>query len=139
MKYLVATLLAYTFLISVALAQEPVIGFESGPVAVTGTVAASTHASGVAVGPAAGTLVGPNGQAITQLTGNQSGIFVVPIGRKVGSLISGTSNIVTQIAVTSAGGNTVGYVVRMWTQPPVNTTCVDNTAFVGNFAVDDNQ
>lgn len=127
-----------------ASAQMPVVGYESGPVAVTGTVAASTHASGVVVGPAVGTLVGPGGRPVTQLTGNQSGVFVVPIGRLGGSPIGGqgtsygVSNIVTQVAVTSAGGNTVGYVVRMWSQPPLNTTCVDNTAFAGNFATDDN-
>ena len=135
---------ALTFLvltIAFAQAQTPVIGYESGPVAVTGTPANSSHAAGTVVGPAPSTLVGPNGNTaiITQLTGNQSGVFVVPIGRR-GSAASptGVSNIITQFAMTSSGGSTGQYVVRIWTQPPVNTTCVDNSAFVGNFATDDN-
>lgn len=125
------------FVSSAALAQMPVIGFESGPVAVTGTPANSSHAAGQAVGPAAGTLVGPGGRGVTQLTGNQSGVFVVPIGRQNANA-TGQSNIVTQFAMTSSGGSTGQYVVRIWTQPPVNTTCVDNAAFAGNFAIDDN-
>ena len=124
------------------LAQQAVIGFESGPVAVTGTPANSSHAAGTAVGPVAAGLVGPGGRPVAQLTGNQSGIFVVPIGRITGAASSGgpvgVSNIITQFAMTSTGGSTGQYVVRIWTQPPVNTTCVDNTAFVGNFATDDN-
>lgn len=127
---------------SVAHAQQPVISFDSGPVAVTGTPANSSHAAGTAVGPIAGGLIGPNGRPAAQLTGNQSGIFVVPIGRlasgnNVGANI-GQSSIVTQIALTSSGGSTGQYVVRAWSQPPLKTTCVDNTAFAGNFATDDN-
>lgn len=127
---------------SPVLAQTFVVGYESGPVAVTGTPVNSSHAAGTVVGPVAGGLVGPNGRPVTQLTGNQSGIFVVPIGRITGAAASagpvGVSNIVTQFAMTSNGGSTGQYVVRVWTQPPVNTTCVDNTAFAGNFAIDDN-
>ena len=133
-------LLAFLILMGVgaaALAQMPVIGFESGPVAVTGTPANSSHAAGTAVGPAANGLVGPGGRPVTQLTGLQSGIFVVPIGRQNGPS-TGQSNIITQFAMTSSGGSTGQYVVRIWSQPPVNTTCQDNVAFAGNFATDDN-
>lgn len=134
-RFLIAAWLCFAS--SMALAQTPVVGFESGPVAVTGTPANSSHSAGQVVGPAQGTLIGPGGRAVTQLTGNQSGIFVVPIGREIGNL-SGQSNIVTQFAMTSSGGSAGQYVVRIWTQPPVNTTCVDNSAFAGNFAIDDN-
>jgi hypothetical protein len=141
MLKIIGTLIAL-FLATPALAQQAVIGFESGPVAVTGTPANSSHASGTAVGPVAAGLVGPNGRPVAQLTGNQSGIFVVPIGRITGAASSGgpvgMSTIVTEFALTSTGGSTGQYVVRIWTQPPLNTTCVDNTAFAGNFATDDN-
>lgn len=136
-KYIAALLAVLGFVVP-AYAQLPVIGFESGPVAVTGTPANSSHAAGTVVGPAAGTLVGPNGRPVTQLTGNQSGVFVLPISRVASGSVTGQSNIVTQFAMTSSGGSTGQYVVRIWTQPPVNTTCVDNTAFAGNFATDDN-
>lgn len=134
---LIAALMLFAALVVPARAQMPVIGFESGPVAVTGTPASSSHSAGTAVGPAAGTLVGPNGRPVAQLTGNQSGIFVLPIGRQIGPS-TGQSSIITQISMTSSGGSTGQYVVRIWTQPPLNTTCQDNVAFAGNFATDDN-
>ena len=107
-------------------AQQPIIGFESGPATATGTPANSSHASGTAVGPS-GATINP------LLVGTQqSGLFVVPWAR-----IPGASGVVTQVLLTSTGGATVKYVVRIWSRLPVNTTCVDNTAFAGNFATDD--
>ena len=142
MRSLPKIIAASTFLLGIAAAnaQQNMIGFESGPVAVTGTPANSSHAAGTAVGPVAAGLVGPGGRPVPQLTGNQSGIFVVPIGRITagGPGPVGMSAIITEFALTSTGGSTGQYVVRIWTQPPLNTTCVDNTAFVGNFATDDN-
>jgi hypothetical protein len=146
MRKIAAGALALSLWCAPALAQQAVIGYESGPVAVTGTPANSSHAAGNVVGPTvvgtAGALVGPGGRPVGQLANNQSGIFVVPIARvnsaPSGGLQGGQSAIVTQFAMTSSGGSTGQYVVRIWTQPPVNTTCVDNAAFVGNFATDDN-
>lgn len=139
-RIIAAAAIALLTLASSAEAQQAVIGFESGPVAVTGTPANSSHAAGTAVGPVAAGLVGPGGRPVAQLTGNQSGIFVVPIGRITGGGPGpvGVSNIITQFAMTSTGGSTGQYVVRIWSQPPVNTTCIDNTAFAGNFSTDDN-
>ncbi len=134
-RFLIASLLCA--LVSPAAAQQEVVGIDSGPIAVTGTPANSSHAAGTVVGPAAGTLAGPNGRTIAQLTGNQSGVFVVPIGRLYPNA-GGQSNIITQFAMTSSGGSTGQYVVRIWSQPPLNTTCQDNAAFAGNFATDDN-
>lgn len=108
-----------------ALAQQdsatPVTGFDPGPVAVTATPANASHAAGTAVGCAAVTCAG-----------NQGALFLVPVAR-----FAGYSLILTQIAVTSSGGYASPYLVRVWAANPVNTTCKDNTAFVGNFTTDD--
>ena len=112
-------------------AQQPVTGFEAGPSAVVGTPANSSHAAGTVVGPTGN--LAPFTNSATVGT-NQSGLFVVPVIR------SGAINpsvIITQFALTSNGGSTGAYVVRMWSRLPINTTCIDNTAFAGNFATDD--
>lgn len=114
---------------SAVLAQQPVVGFESGASSVVGTPANSSHAAGQAVGPA-GNLTPFNNQGLTGT--NQSGLFVIPVAR-----VPGGSLIMTQFAMTSSGGSTGQYVVRIWSRLPANTTCIDNTAFVGNFATDD--
>lgn len=104
-------------------------GYESGASAVVGTPANSSHAAGQAVGPT-GNLT-PFNNAATVGT-NQSGLFVIPVAR-----IPGGSLIMTQFAMTSSGGSTGQYVVRIWSRLPLNTTCQDNAAFVGNFTTDD--
>lgn len=116
-----------------ALAQQPVVGFESGPSAVTGTPANSSHSGGAVVGPA-GNVTTAAGDITNgaQLGTNQSGLFVVPWAR-----ITGGAGIVTQFAMTSSGGSTGAYVVRIWRKWPINTICQDNVAFSSNFAVDD--
>lgn len=116
-------------------AQTAVVGFESGPAAVIGTPANSSHAAGTAVGPAVGTNVTSASGQITngaQIGTNQSGLFVVPWAR-----VPGAAGIVTQFALTSSGGSVGQYVVRIWRKWPVNTTCIDGTAFAGNFTTDD--
>lgn len=115
-----------------ALAQTSVVGYDSGPAAVVGTPANSSHAGGTAVGPSGN--LAPFTNAATLGT-NQSGLFVVPVLRTLNA--NSLSGIVTQFALTSNGGSTGQYVVRIWSRLPANTTCVDNTAFAGNFATDD--
>lgn len=112
-----------------AWAQQAVVGFESGPSSVVGTPANSSHAAGTAVGPT-GNLT-PFTNAATVGT-NQSGLFVIPIMRG-----PGLSAIITQFALTSSGGSIGNYVVRIWRKLPINTTCIDGTAFAGNFTTDD--
>jgi hypothetical protein len=118
-----------------ALAQTPIIGFESGPSAVIATPSSASHAAGTAVG--AGTATGAvanvtsvSGQITNQAQQGtlQSGLFVIPVAR-----VPGASMIVTQVAMTSTGGSTGQYVLRAWRKWPQNTTCQDNVAFAGNF------
>ena len=85
-------------------------GYDSGPISTTCTPANSSHAAGVAV----------------------CGLQSVPVARVTGG--AGTS---TQFALTSSGGFTGSYVVRIWSKQPTNTTCTDNTSFAGNFTTDD--
>ena len=113
-----------------AKAQQPVVGFDSGPAAVVGTPANASHAAGTVVGPS-GNLTPFTNQAT--VGSNQSGLFVIPVMRRGDNL----SAIITQFSMTSSGGSTGTYVVRIWSRLPGNTTCVDNSAFAGNFAIDD--
>lgn len=112
-----------------AFAQQAVVSFESGPASVVGTPANSSHAGGTVVGPS-GNLTPLNNQNLTGT--NQSGLFVIPVAR-----VPGGSLIMTQFAMTSSGGSTGQYVVRAWRKLPINTTCIDGTAFAGNFNTDD--
>lgn len=92
---------------------------DSGPVSVIGTPANSSHAAGTAVGPTTSTL--------SYIGSNQTGLFVIPFGKSPGN-----GGIVTNFLLKSTGGSTGQYIVRMWSQNPVNTTCKDNTAFVSS-------
>lgn len=115
-----------------AYAQTAVVGFESGPAAVVGTPANASHSAGQVVGPS-GDLTPFTNQATVGT--NQSGLFVIPVLRSQNN--NQPSAIITQFAMTSSGGSTGAYVVRIWSRLPSNTTCVDNSAFAGNFATDD--
>lgn len=130
-RLLLAVCMLFAWL-AAAHAQQAVVGFESGPAAVVGTPANSSHAAGTAVGPS-GHLTPYTNQATVGT--NQSGLFVIPVMRSANN--NQFSAIITQIAMTSSGGSTGQYVVRVWSRLPANTTCVDNTAFSGNFATDD--
>jgi hypothetical protein len=126
--------LAFISQIAPSYAQQAVVGFESGPSSVVGTPANSSHAAGTVVGPSASI----NSGRLTPFTNtaqvgtNQSGLFVIPVMR-----LANLSAIITQVAITSSGGSTGAYVVRIWRKLPSNTTCVDGSAFAGNFATDD--
>lgn len=141
MKITATLALVGLLIASPALAQLSVIGFESGPSAVTATPNSSSHAAGVAVG--AGTGAGASANVTTSEGGITnpaqqgtlgSGLFVIPVAR-----VTGASMIVTQISITSSGGyvGSGGYLVRAWSRWPQNTTCQDNVNFAGNFAIDD--
>lgn len=87
----------------------PVIGFSSGPVTATATPANSSHAAGTSIG----------------------GLFTLAVGRA-----TGTSGRVTNFGWGSAGTSVGQLVVRIWDRNPTNTTCTDNSAFVGSAADD---
>lgn len=138
MKITATLALVGLLLASPALAQQPVIGFESGPSAVTATPGSSSHAAGVAVGanstsPNVTTSEGVITNAAQQGTLG-SGLFVIPVAR-----VAGASMIITQHSITSSGGyvGSGGYLVRAWSRWPQNTTCQDNVNFAGNFSIDD--
>lgn len=80
----------------------PVIGSDSGPIAVSATPANSSHAAGVSVG----------------------GLFTIGVARA-----SGTSGGLTAVLIKSVGGYASSYVLRLWSRNPTNTTCTDNTNF----------
>ena len=91
-------------------AQQPVAIPYSGAVSVaTPTVANSSHASGTSVG----------------------GLLTVPLAR-----IAGGGGLLTQVGWTSVGGHSSAMLVRIWQRLPANTTCKDNTAYVGSTADD---
>ena len=92
---------------------------DSGPVSATGTPANASRAAGTAVGPTSTTL--------SYIGANQTGLFVIPFAKPPGN-----GGIITNFLMKSTGGSTGQYVVRMWSQNPVNTTCKDNTAFAGS-------
>ena len=99
---------------AVAQMYNYVIGYDKGPVTVTGTPANSSHAAGSAVGPAgSGT--------------NQAGLFTVPIARTAGH-----SGIITSFLLKDTNGVAESYVLRAWSKFPANTTCQDGAAFVGS-------
>lgn len=131
MRKILIGIAALALLCGHARAEQPVTGFEAGPSAVVGTPANSSHAAGNVVGPS-GNLTPFTNQATVNT--NQSGLFVIPVLRPNAT---NPSAIITQFALTSNGGSTGAYVVRIWSKLPVNTTCVDNTAFAGNFTTDD--
>lgn len=90
-------------------AQADIYGLDSGAVTVTATPNSSSHAAGSSVG----------------------GLFKVAVASREGG-----SGIITNANWKSTGGATTTLVVRIWQANPVNTTCTDQTAFVGS-AVDD--
>lgn len=93
-----------------SMAQNAIIGFDSGPKSAQATPANFSHAAGVSVG----------------------GLFAVPIAR-----IPGGSGIVSNFNIKSAGGFTgSGYLVRVWSRNPTNTMCTDNSNFAGSSADD---
>lgn len=84
--------------------------YDSGPVALSSpTTANSSHAAGVSVG----------------------GLFALPIAR-----LPGGGGIITNFIVKSFGGFTGGYTTRVWSRNPANTTCADNSNFIGSNADD---
>ena len=80
-------------------------GFDSGPVQATGAVNASSHAAGTSLG----------------------GLITLAVART-----SGGSGGISQIVYKSGKGSTGQVVLRIWAHNPTNTTCTDNTAFVGS-------
>ncbi len=80
-------------------------GYDSGAATATATPANSSHAAGQSIG----------------------GLFSVAIART-----NGGSGIVTQFLWKSTNGSTGSAVVRIWQKSPANTTCTDNSAFVGS-------
>jgi hypothetical protein len=81
----------------------------SGAVAVAAAVNSSSHAQGTSLG----------------------GLITVPIATR-----GGGGGALTGISWTSPGGATVAILIRIWQRLPANTTCTDNTAYVGS-SVDD--
>ncbi len=123
-----ATMLASLYAFEVH-AQTPVVGFESGPAALTVTPGGTHSANGQVLGPNNTTTGGTPASLVGT---NQSGLFVIPIARD-----NGKPGIITQFSFTSSGGSTVQMVGRIWSRLPSNTTCKDGTPFAGNFTTDD--
>lgn len=80
-------------------------GFDSGPVQATGTTNSSSHAAGSSLG----------------------GLITLPVART-----SGGSGGISQITYKSGKGSTGQVLIRVWAHNPTNTTCTDQTAFVGS-------
>ena len=84
-------------------------GFDSGPVQASSSVNSSSHSAGQSLG----------------------GLLTLSVADT-----SGGSGGISAIAYKSSKGSTGQIVVRIWAHNPTNTTCTDNTAFVGS-ATDD--
>lgn len=98
-----------------ALAQQS-LNTGSAPVQ-TFTAANASHVAGKGVGAQTATALGA--------------LITVPVARAPGG-----SGLALQLSVTSAGGDTEALQPRIWDVLPVNTTCEDNTAYVGSAADD---
>jgi hypothetical protein len=97
--------------IPVSAKAQFVYSFDSGAVSVSATPNGTSHAAGNSIG----------------------GLFSVPIARVVGG-----SGVINQILWKSNGGSTGVLVFRIWQKNPTNTTCADQTAFVGSDTDDQN-